>query len=82
MLSEKMTQLVETIKLYEEPWIPSLPSAPTVRGLDLNNPQGRQHRWFSCSAWGNIRAKNSKVAHGHMEHKEHNKFILVWASGE
>jgi hypothetical protein len=28
------------------------------------------------------RAKNSKVAHEHKEHKEHDGFILVRASGE
>jgi hypothetical protein len=28
------------------------------------------------------KAKNSKVAHEYMEHREHNEFILVRASGE
>jgi hypothetical protein len=28
------------------------------------------------------KAKNSKVAHEHTEHREHDEFILVWASGE
>jgi hypothetical protein len=28
------------------------------------------------------KAKNSKVAHEHMEHREHNEFILVQASRE
>jgi hypothetical protein len=28
------------------------------------------------------RAKNSKVAHEHTEHKEHGGFVLVWASRE
>jgi hypothetical protein len=28
------------------------------------------------------RARNSKVAHEHKEHREHDQFILVWASGE
>jgi hypothetical protein len=28
------------------------------------------------------RAKNSKVAHEHTEHKEYDEFILVWAFGE
>jgi hypothetical protein len=40
MLSGKMTSLVEAIELHEEPWIPPLPSAPTVRCLDLDSPQG------------------------------------------
>jgi hypothetical protein len=31
MLSGKMTPLVEAIELHEEPWIPPLPGAPTVR---------------------------------------------------
>jgi hypothetical protein len=31
MLSEKMTLLVGAIELHEEPWIPPLPGAPTVR---------------------------------------------------
>jgi hypothetical protein len=39
MLSGKMTPLGEAIELHEEPWIP-LPGVPTVRGLDLNSPQG------------------------------------------
>jgi hypothetical protein len=38
MLSGKMTPLDEAIKLHEKPWIPPLPSAPTVRGRDLDNP--------------------------------------------
>jgi hypothetical protein len=28
------------------------------------------------------KAKDSKVAHEHAEHREHNEFILVRASGE
>jgi hypothetical protein len=28
------------------------------------------------------KVKNSKVAHEYAEHREHNKFILVQASGE
>jgi hypothetical protein len=28
------------------------------------------------------RAKNLKVVHENTEHREHDKFILVWASGE
>jgi hypothetical protein len=28
------------------------------------------------------KAKNSKVAHEYTKHREHNEFILVWASGE
>jgi hypothetical protein len=31
MLSGKMSPLVEAIELHEEPWMPPLPSAPTVR---------------------------------------------------
>jgi hypothetical protein len=31
MLSGKMTPLVGAIELHEEPWIPPLPGAPTVR---------------------------------------------------
>jgi hypothetical protein len=31
---------------------------------------------------GESKAKNSKVAHEHTEHKEHDEFILVRASGE
>jgi hypothetical protein len=31
MLSGNMTPLVEGIELHEEPWIPPLPGAPTVR---------------------------------------------------
>jgi hypothetical protein len=40
MLSGKMTSSVEAIELHEEHWIPPLPSAPTVRCLDLDSPQG------------------------------------------
>jgi hypothetical protein len=32
--------------------------------------------------WVESRAKNSKVAHEHTEHKEHDELILVRASGE
>jgi hypothetical protein len=28
------------------------------------------------------KSKNSKVAHEYAEHREHDEFILVWASGE
>jgi hypothetical protein len=28
------------------------------------------------------KAKNSKVAREYAEHREHDEFILVWASGE
>jgi hypothetical protein len=28
------------------------------------------------------KAKNSKVALEYVEHREHDEFILVWASGE
>jgi hypothetical protein len=31
---------------------------------------------------GESKAKNSKVAHKHTEHREHDEFILVRASGE
>jgi hypothetical protein len=37
--------------------------------------------WFSYSV-GRSRAKNSKVAHEYAEHREHDEFILVRASGE
>jgi hypothetical protein len=59
-----------------------LPDTPTVRGLDLNNPQGDQPWWFICSGGVESRAKNSKVAHEHTEHREHDEFILVQASRE
>jgi hypothetical protein len=29
-----------------------------------------------------LKAKNSKVAHEYVEHREHDEFILVRASGE
>jgi hypothetical protein len=48
MLSGKMTPLVEAIKLHEEAWIPPLPGAPTVRWLDLDNPQGVNPGGFGC----------------------------------
>jgi hypothetical protein len=38
MLFGKMTSFDEAIELHEEPWIPPLPSVPTVRGLDLDSP--------------------------------------------
>jgi hypothetical protein len=32
--------------------------------------------------WEESKAKNSKVAHEYVEHREHDEFILVRASGE
>jgi hypothetical protein len=32
--------------------------------------------------WEESKAKNSKVTHEYVEHREHNEFILVRASGE
>jgi hypothetical protein len=74
VLSRKMTPLVKAIELHEEPLIPPLPGAPTVRCLDLDSPQ-----MFSGAE---SKAKNSKVEHEHMKYREHDEFILVRTSGE
>jgi hypothetical protein len=81
MLSGKMTPLVETIELHEEPWIPPLPGAPIVICLDLESPQGANPSGLVVRQ-GESKAKNSKVTHEHTEHRGHGEFILVRASGE
>jgi hypothetical protein len=71
MLSGKMTSFYEAIELHEDSWTAPLPGAPTFRTPVV------------CLFGGvESRAKNSKVAHEHMEHREHDEFILVQASEE
>jgi hypothetical protein len=70
MLSRKMTPLVRAIKLHEELWIP-LQSDVEIKAAHRGvNPYGLVVR----------RGGISRVAHEHMEHREHDKFILVRAS--
>jgi hypothetical protein len=54
----------------------------SVRWWDLDSPRGCYSLWFSCLVGAKSKAKNSKVAQEYAEHKEHDEFILVRASGE
>jgi hypothetical protein len=72
MLSGKMTPLVRAIKLHEELWILLMSDGEINAAHKGVNPHGLVVR----------RGGISRVAHEHMEHREHGKFILVRASGE
>jgi hypothetical protein len=81
MLFGKMTPFDEAIELHEElVFLPYL-----VRQLS-EVEIWTAHRAVNLVVYffGGVesRAKNSKVAHEHIEHREHDEFILVRASGE
>jgi hypothetical protein len=84
MLSGKMTSLVKAIELHEEPWL-----TPTWRAncqmVRSGQPTGVLIPVVYLFGGEESKAKNLKVAHEyaeHGEHREHDEFILVRASGE
>jgi N-acetylmuramic acid 6-phosphate (MurNAc-6-P) etherase len=81
MLSGKMTLLGGAIELHEEPWVPPTWHANCQR-FRSRQPTGGLTSVVYLFGGVESRAKNSEVALEHTEHREHDVFILVRASGE
>jgi hypothetical protein len=81
LLSRKMTSLVEAIELHEEPCL-----SPTWRTnyqmVRSRQPTGVLIPVVYLFGGEESKAKNSKVTYEYAEHREHDEFILVRASGE